>query len=112
MTAVKKHPAVETGIYSIHDLQKDYYHKTKGHWFDKDTMRFFNSRLSDILLYLGTDKILFFSSELGPNQAMRMYSIREYTVSTGAIETIGVGFQGYKTLAAAKRAAQILGAIR
>lgn len=105
----QQHPAVLTEIYTVEDLTKDYYRKTKGHWFDKDTMRFFASRLSDTLIYYPDgSRILFVSSELGPNQPKRRYSIREYTVATGAIETVGLGFQAYNTLAAAKRAAQCL----
>lgn len=106
---MSKHPAVTTGIYTVEDLKKDYYRKTTGHWFDKDTMRFFASLLSDTLIYYPDgSKILFVSSELGPNQPKRRYSIREYTVESGRIDTVGLGFQAYSTLAAAKRAAQCL----
>lgn len=103
------HPSIESGIYSLADLQKHYERMTqgRGHWFDEGTMRFFKSRLSEPLVYHGK-RVLFFSSELGPGQPLRRYSIREYDTESGRIETIGLGFQGYKTLAAAKRAAQYL----
>lgn len=103
---MSKHPALTHGIYSLEDLKKDYYTKTRGHWFDEDTLRFFKSRISESLIY--ADKlILFVSSEQGPN-GIRRYSIRQYNTKTGNIDTIGLGFQGYKTAAAAKRAAQII----
>lgn len=101
-----KHLSIRTGIYSIRDLEQHYKSKTKGHWFEASTMAFFKSRLAESLVYT-EDRILFFSSEKGPN-GIRRYSIREYNPETGAIETVGLGFQAYKTLAAAKRAAQYL----
>lgn len=101
-----RHLAIETGIYSIEDLAKHYQAKTRGHWFDKDTLRFFRSRLNENLFYCGT-VILFITSEHGPHQPKRRYSIRQYNPSTGSIETVGLGFQGYASLAAAKRAAQL-----
>jgi len=95
----------QSGMYSIDDVKNHYYKKTKGHWFDEDSMRFFKSRLNEKLYYLPQqNKVLFISSEKGPDMTRR-YSIREYSLDTGAIETVGLGFQGYKTLAAAQLAA-------
>lgn len=100
------HLANKTGIYSIRDLQRHYEKLNRGHWFSPDVLKFFKSKLSESLIYTD-NKILFFSSEQGPN-GVRMYSIREYDPENGNIDTIGLGFQGYKTLAAAKRAAQTI----
>lgn len=104
------HRAIETQIWSVTDLQI-HYERHKGnvgraHWFEKDTMGFFKSKIADSLLY-GPKVIYFFSSEKGPN-GIRRYSIREYDPETGSINTVGLGFQGYKTLAAAKLAARSL----
>jgi hypothetical protein len=98
----------QSSMYSIDDVKNHYYRKTKGHWFDESTMSFFKSRLAEKLMYIPTEnKVLFFSSEKGPDMK-RLYSIREYSLDTGAIETIGLGFRGYKTLAAAQLAASKL----
>ena len=107
MSSEQVHLAVKTGIYTVMDLEQHYRSKTKGHWFDKSTMAFFKSKLAESMLYT-KDKVLFFSSEKGPD-GIRRFSIREYNPETGAIETVGLGFQGYKTLAAAKLAASKLG---
>ena len=95
-----------TGIYSINDLEKHYVKKTKGYWFTKSSMAFFNSKVNEKLFYKPeTKKILFISSERFDSNTPRRYSIREYNTETGSIETVGLGFQGYKTLAAAILAA-------
>ena len=96
-----------TGIYSIQDLELHYRQKTKGHWFDKVTMRFFRSRLSETL-YFGKEVIYFVSSELGPHQDKRRYSIRSYNPETGDINTVGE-FQAYKTLKTAISAMKEIG---
>lgn len=87
-------------IYSIEDIKRHH----RGHWFDKETMRFFKSRVySDI--YPGKDgKVYFVSSEQGP-VGNRGYSIRRYDVATDCISTEGT-FMVWKTLAAARAAAK------
>lgn len=101
-----KHLSNETGIYSLDCLKNHYYRKTQGHWFDKDTLRFFGSRISDQLFY-GSKNIYFVSSEVGPHQLKRLYTVRQYNPETGAIETIG-DFQQYKSMSGAKSAAKRL----
>lgn len=98
-----KHLSNQAGIYSLEDLKRHYYRKTKGHWFDKDTMRFFRSRLSD-RLHFGAESIFFVSSEQGPS-GVRLYSVRKYTPSSGNIDTVGE-FQQYHTSSSAQRAAE------
>ncbi len=105
------HMSIKFGIYSIRDLQAHYERKTSGHWFEPSTMRFFRSRLNEKLYYCERltepSVILFISSEQGPN-GIRRYTIRSYAPETGEIDTVG-DFQQYKTLNAAKRAAEKLG---
>jgi hypothetical protein len=98
-----EHLALKHQIFSIRELESHYYKMTpNGHWFDKDTMAFFKSRLNEKLYY--TDKVIYFiSSEKGPS-GLRRYSIRYYVPLTGEVGTHGE-FQKYKTLAAAKLAA-------
>jgi hypothetical protein len=83
----------------------------KGHWFSKDTMHFFKSRLSDSAWtnegdpYKGEAKTLYFvSTEKGPNGPRRA-TIRAYNVERDSIETLGE-FQEYAT--PGKAFAQIL----
>lgn len=73
-----------------------------GHWFDRDTLRFFKSRISEVV-YGGR---FFVTSEKSPNDKRR-YSIR-IAHSDGRIDTIG-GFQGYATSKSAHKAAEELG---
>lgn len=82
-----------------------------GHWFDRDTMRFFNCRIETGIVKCGSvgegaaqrfTKARFITSEKGPHESRRSYSIRE-AQPDGDIDTIGE-FQGYTTLRAAKAA--------
>lgn len=75
---------------------------TKGHWFDKDAMRFFRSRVATFAL-LHNGKAYFTSSEQFNDESPRLYSVRVCTMETGDINTIGE-FQQYKTADAARRA--------
>ena len=73
------------------------------HFFDRDTLRFFNSRiLSDV--YEGTGGIYFATSEKGPD-GVRRYTVRRFEKATGSVGTFGT-FQAYRTARAAKGAAK------
>jgi hypothetical protein len=83
-----------------------------GHWFDRDTMRFFKTRIETGIVKCGSvgegaaqrfTRARFISSEQGPHDhSPRAYTIRE-AQPNGDIDTVGE-FQGYKTLRAAKAA--------
>lgn len=83
----------ETEIYSLYDLKRHYYHKTKGHWFDKDTMQFFQCRLSETLYYSPIERRIYFvSSEKQKSFTFdynRQYTARVYNVDTGEISELG-----------------------
>jgi len=73
-----------------------------GHWFSKNAMRWFNSRISwGTLRAMAGDNYTFISSEQSPN-GVRRYSVREY-YSDGTIQTLGE-FDGYVSRSAALRA--------
>ena len=79
------------------------------HWFDTDTMKFFNSKIQTPIYKGGPLDglcVLFVSSERGPDN-QRKYSVRVFEVRTGDIlggkelEKITGDFQEFKTSAAA-----------
>lgn len=73
----------------MYKLINEYNEISGGHWFDKDTMRFFRSRLPDYS-YLKGEKAYFITSEQGPcSNNERKYSIRCFDRTTGSIDTIG-----------------------
>jgi hypothetical protein len=75
-----------------------------GHWFDRDTMRFFKTRIESGAVALHTEdchKARFITSEKGPD-GVRKYSIRE-AQPDGSIDTVGE-FQQYRTRDAARAA--------
>lgn len=73
----------------INEIIKEYLElKPGGHWFSKDTMRFFSSRLPDYA-YLKGDNAYFITSEKDFSGSNRFYTIREFNRNTGEIETIG-----------------------
>ena len=73
------------------------------HFFDEDTMRFFNSRIETDLL---NDKF-FVTSEQGPHVA-RAFTVRRVN-DDGTIGSIGAGFMGYVTRDEAIQAIQWVG---
>lgn len=75
------------------------------HWFSKDTMRFFSSRIgARVYPDHSCRRTLFVSSEQPPH-GPRHYSVRAAIWDTGHIETVGE-FGAYRTGAQAHRAAQ------
>ena len=63
-----------------------------GHWFDKDTMRFFKSRVLPTV-YKGQ---YFISSEKENWNDKRKYTIRKIDLATHSIETVGE-FMGFNS---------------
>lgn len=84
---------------SIDDVKETYNSKTMGHWFSKDTMRFFKSRLSETA-YLCNDHYYFISSEKSGYDSPRRYSVRSMDNDCN-ISTIGE-FQEFATLREAR----------
>ena len=80
--------------------------KVGSHFFDADTMRFFSSRVSELMWKKGDD-IYFVTSEADKGHIKHKGSIRAYTVrkcsKEGSIDPIS-DFQEYPTLAQARTA--------
>ncbi len=72
------------------------------HFFDRDTMRFFSSRVVSSL-YAGR---FFVTAETGPGQAWPRFSVRE-ALASGVIETRGE-FQAHRFIEDAREAARNL----
>lgn len=85
---------------STADIQRNH----RGYWFSKDTMRFFQSRISETVYY-GKDLIFFVSSERQGYDHPRLYTVRAYDPKTDSIDTVGE-FQAYKSRSGAAYAAE------
>ena len=87
-----------------------YVNKRAGYYFfSKDTLKFFNSKISeDVYATWKEDcyQFYFVTSEEGPDN-IRRYTVREFDSQTGKVATVGE-FQQYKTSADAERAAKAL----
>ena len=81
--------------------------KPKGHWFDKDALKFFNGRVANSA-YLLDATYYFISSEKYFEDARRFYTIRSMSSHTADINNIG-GFQQHNYSSARKTLAAILG---
>lgn len=81
------------------------------YFFSKDTLKFFNSKISEYIYANWKEdcyQFYFVTSEKGPDDIdIRRYTVREFDSQTGKVNTVGE-FQQYKTSAAAKRAAKAL----
>jgi len=95
-------------------LQSEIERRHKGHFFDKSSMKFFNSRIAQYgyrkitsteneIIY--HNLVFFVTSEKNDYKSPRLYTIRCLSLTTGKITTVGE-FQGYKTSATANRHAQ------
>ncbi len=76
----------------------------KSHFFDRDTMRFFNSRVGETAYLDGRGGAYFTTSEKGPD-GRRGYSVRHYDPERCGVDTVGK-FQGYHSMGAAQTAAK------
>ena len=91
-------------LYGIDDIQ--WFNNYNGfHFFDRESMRFFNSRiLSDV--YRGRWFVTSERNDMPYSQpATRLYTVR-YVREDGTLETVGE-FQQYETAYQAKKAARL-----
>ena len=81
--------------------------KGSPHFFDKDTMRFFSSRISELMWKDANRNIWFITSEQDKGTTQHTGSVRAFTVrkidESGDILKVGE-FQGHSTLGEARRA--------
>lgn len=98
-------------IYHVNDLIREYERTSSGHFFDRDTMSFFGSRVVEY--FRGNGKTAYFiTSEKNPfcSNSKRLYTVREVKRVKAKsfygykynVNTVGE-FQGFKTSAAAKK---------
>jgi len=92
----------EIGIYNLGDIKRNH----DGYWFSKDTMRYFNSRISEELFFDPDKKLIYFvSSERMNLDNRRLYTIRSYDPKLKSVDTFGE-FQEYDSLSKAKYVAK------
>ena len=119
-------------LYTIDDIRRHAIRKSNTHWFDRGSMRFFNSRLSSRVHPTGSPYIYLFVSsercdwndrtelqlhtrtdEYGTVRVYdryvkigdpRLYSVRSYDLRSGSVDTVGE-FQAYASARAAHNAA-------
>lgn len=75
-------------FYSIEDLKRDYERTSQGHWFDKDTMRFFKTRLTSNFKMLSETSYAFVTTEKNPS-GERAASIRIATIESNTEKFCG-----------------------
>ena len=93
-----------TPRYDIDDIIRAHRARpTNNHFFDRDTMRCFRSRILTEV-YHGPGGIYFVTSEKGPDE-VRRYTVRRFDPETATINTPG-GHGKYDTAKAAKAAAK------
>ena len=84
-------------VYSVDDIVS----KHKGHFFSKDTMRFFKSKLVSDVYVSNSGKVYFVTSEkksFDTNE--RAFTVREYDLKLDKISSVGE-FLSYETKAKA-----------
>jgi hypothetical protein len=61
------------------------------HFFDPGSMRFFRSRLCQVVKTLPSGVVYFVTSERFSAETPRMYSVRRWD-GVGSVETVGMGY--------------------
>lgn len=59
-----------------------------GHWFDRDTLRFFRSKILRTV-YQGPGGVYFVSSEQFDDASPRRYTVRQFDPADGSVTTFG-----------------------
>jgi hypothetical protein len=87
-------------------VMRNYFHDYNGHFFDRDTLRFFGSRISDTWFIENKDSFLFITSEkTGQFSHERAFTVRRIARVDGQIVISDIGgFLAYPTKAQAFRA--------
>lgn len=76
-------------IIGMDEIEKHYSPGYSRHWFDKDTLRFFKSRLPQQAYQTDDETRAYFVTSEQPPDGSRRWSIRCYSFVTRDIETIG-----------------------
>ena len=92
---------------NTHELEDHYSRRNGGggHFFDRSTKRFFNSRTGSAAFKRPDGTIVFTTSERFDQDSPRLYTVR-FLDSDGEICDDHMGFQGYETSRAALKAAR------
>ena len=72
--------------YTINRIQEEV-SASGSRWFDRDSMRFFKTRIED-QVYQGPGGIYFVTSEKGPTE-VRRFSVRQYVPERQNVDTVG-----------------------
>lgn len=77
-------------IYSVEDFRRLYEHYSCGHWFSKDTMRFFKTKILEGQQKIIGDSIYFITSEVNPSE-VKAFTIRRGYIDGDSlsVETVG-----------------------
>lgn len=91
--------------YTAKDLVRLYKETNSGHFFDKNTMRFFGSRLTQHYVRTSDSVCYFITTEKRPGDDKRRATIRRARLWIGKIyiDTIGE-FNSFETINQAKKA--------
>jgi len=92
---MKQKEFLKSGQYLISEVKTLAENGHSKYWFSADTIRFFNSRISDLCWKI-KDRIYFISSEKQSEKYNRLYTIR-LCLLDGEIKTVSE-FQEYKTI--------------
>lgn len=77
----------ETGVYDVSTIERLHV----GHFFSKDTMRFFGSRLVDEVFPSSNGLVFFVTSEKTYDGKGRDFSVRRFNLATKDIITVTSG---------------------
>lgn len=79
-------------IYSVEDLKRVYERTSQGHWFEKSTMQFFQTRLTSHFRIVNEKEFLFVTTEKGPS-GIRKASLRRCTIEASTEKHCGYKMQ-------------------
>lgn len=81
---------VFTGSHNcLNNIESDYARRNRGHWFDRDSMRFFGTRYASGFLDLPHARVTLFVTTEKPPHGPRAASIRAYLWDSADVDTVG-----------------------
>lgn len=82
-------PAFNGSGNCLANIERDYARRNRGHWFDKDAMRFFGTRYASGFLDIAPARVTLFVTSEKPPHGPRRASIRAYFWDSAQVDTLG-----------------------
>ena len=82
-------PAFSGSHNCLDNIIRDYDRRNGGHWYDRDSMRFFGTKMPSGFLDVPAARVTLFVTTESPPHGPRRASLRAYLWDTASVATVG-----------------------